>query len=41
MISPERTKLLKQTSTYYKCRNKTRTIQRRMDFIKNKLSNNE
>ena len=36
MISPERTKLLKQTRTYYKCKNKASLIQKRIDFIKSK-----
>jgi hypothetical protein len=41
MISPERVELLKQTRTYYKCQNKTRLIQKRIDFIKNKLNPNQ
>lgn len=40
MINSARVQLLKNTRTYYKCQNKTRLIQKRIDFIKNKLSSN-
>ena len=36
MISPALTALLKNTKTYYKCKNKTRVIQKRINHLKNK-----
>ena len=36
MISTDRTNLLKKTSSYYKNRNKTRLLQKQINFIKSK-----